>query len=233
MTVQASPALDSWAQGPSAPLRGVLPDNLSKMALANRRREMVVEAALATCRTRSQTRRSFTMDDAIALLERTPKTLDSLLRGLPDDWVRSNEGGETWSPFDVIGHLIHGELTDWVPRARIILDHGEGRAFDKFDRFAQFEVSQGRTLDSLLDEFATLRRDNLAQLTALRVTEADLDRKGRHPELGPVTLRQLLSTWVAHDLDHVVQISRTLARQYTDEVGPWRAYLRVISGTQG
>ena len=180
-----------------------------------------------------QTRRSFTIDDAIALLERTPRTLDSLLRGLPDDWVRSNEGAETWSPFDVVGHLIHGERTDWLPRARIILDHGERRAFDKFDRFAQLEVSRGRTLDSLLDEFATLRRDNLSQLAALRVTEADLDRRGRHPELGPVTLRQLLSTWVAHDLDHVVQVSRTLARQYTDEVGPWRAYLRVISGTQG
>ena len=173
------------------------------------------------------------MDDAIAILERTPKTLDSLLRGLPDDWVRSNEGGDTWSPFDVIGHLIHGELTDWVPRARIILDSGEARAFDKFNRVAQFDVSRGRTLDSLLDELATLRRDNLSQLRALRVTEADLDRKGRHPELGSVTLRQLLSTWVAHDLDHVLQVSRTLARQYTDEVGPWRAYLRVISGTQG
>ena len=145
---------------------------------------MVVEAAVANMPQTAQTRRSFTMDDAIALLERTPKTLDSLLRGLPDDWMRSNEGGETWSPFDVIGHLIHGELTDWVPRARIILDHGEGRAFDKFDRFAQFEVSRGRTLDSLLDEFATLRRDNLRELAALRVTEADLDRKGRHPELG-------------------------------------------------
>ena len=195
---------------------------------------MVVEAAVANNMPQTaQTRRSFTLADAISLLERTPKTLDSLLRGLPDDWVRSNEGGETWSPFDVVGHLIRGELTDWVPRARIILDHGEGRAFDKFDRFAQFEISRGRTLDSLLDEFATLRRDNLNQLAALRVTEADLDRKGRHPELGPVTLRQLLSTWVAHDLDHVVQVSRTLARQYTDEVGPWRAYLRVISGTQG
>jgi hypothetical protein len=195
---------------------------------------MVVEAAVANMPQKTaQARRSFTMADAISLLERTPKTLDSLLRGLPDDWVRSNEGGETWSPFDVVGHLIHGELTDWVPRARIILDHGEGRAFDKFDRFAQVEMSRGHTLDSLLDEFATLRRDNLRELAALRVTEGDLDRKGRHPELGSVTLRQLLSTWVAHDLDHVVQISRTLARQYTDEVGPWRAYLRVISGVQG
>ena len=124
------------------------------------------------------------MDDAIALLERTPKTLDSLLRGLPDDWVRSNEGGETWSPFDVIGHLIHGELTDWVPRARIILDHGEGRAFDKFDRFAQLEISRGRTLDSLLDEFATLRRDNLSQLDS-----AARDRSRSRPEGAPSRAR--------------------------------------------
>jgi hypothetical protein len=183
--------------------------------------------------TTARNRRSFSLDDGVAVLTRTPAALDSLLRGLPDDWVAGNEGGETWSPFDVMGHLIHGELTDWVPRARIILDHGESRAFDKFDRFAQFDASKGRRLESLLDEFASLRRDNLAQLAALRITEADLDRKGRHPELGTVTLRQLLSTWVAHDLDHVIQISRTLARQYTDEVGPWRAYLRIISGTQG
>ena len=132
----------------------------------------------------AQTRRSFTMDDAIALLERTPKTLDSLLRGLPDDWVRSNEGGETWSPFDVIGHLIHGELTDWVPRARIILDHGEGRAFDKFDRFAQLDLSRGRTLDSLLDEFATLRRANLS---AAHGTTSDRSRS--RPEGAPSRAR--------------------------------------------
>ena len=169
-----------------------------------------------------RTRRSFVMDEAVAILARTPATLDALLRGLPDGWIVAHEGGETWSPFDVIGHLIHGERTDWIPRARIILERGEARAFDKFDRFAQVTVSQGRTLASLLDELA-----------ALRLTDADLDRHGRHPELGVVTLRQLLATWVAHDLDHVVQISRVLARQYSDEVGPWRAYLRVISGTQG
>jgi hypothetical protein len=129
--------------------------------------------------------------------------------------------------------LIHGERTDWVPRARIILRDGESRVFEKFDRFAQFEVSRGRTLASLLDEFATLRQANLRELAAMRLTDADLDRRGTHPELGTVTLRQLLATWVAHDLDHVVQISRVLARQYSDEVGPWRAYLRIISGTQG
>lgn len=180
-----------------------------------------------------RTRRPFVMDDAVAILARTPATLDALLRGLPDGWIAAHEGGETWSPFDVVGHLIHGERTDWVPRARIILQHGEARAFDPFDRFAQFAGSEGRTLASLLDEFATLRRESLRQLAALRLTDADLDRRGRHPELGVVTLRQLLATWVAHDLDHVVQVSRVLARQYSDEVGPWRAYLRIINGTLG
>ena len=180
-----------------------------------------------------RTRRSFVMDEAIAILSRTPATLDALLRGMPDGWMVAHEGGETWSPFDVLGHLIHGERTDWIPRARIIVQHGEARAFDKFDRFAQFAASKGRTVASLLDEFATLRQENLDELTAMNLTEADLDRRGRHPELGVVTLRQLLATWVAHDLDHIVQISRVLARQYSDEVGPWRAYLRIISGTQG
>jgi DinB family protein len=178
-------------------------------------------------------RRSFVMDEAVAILARTPATLDALLRGLPDGWIVAHEGSDTWSPFDVIGHLIHGERTDWVPRVRIILEQGEARAFDTFDRFAQFAESEGRTLASLLDELATLRQDNLRELAALRLTDADLDRRGRHPGLGVVTLRQLLATWVAHDLDHVVQISRVLARQYADEVGPWRAYLRIISGTQG
>jgi DinB family protein len=180
-----------------------------------------------------RTRRSFVMEEGVAILARTPATLDALLRGLPDGWIVAHEGGETWSPFDVVGHLIHGDRTDWVPRARIILEHGEARAFDKFDRFAQFAVSEGRTLASLLDEFSTLRQEKLRELAMLRLTETDLDRRGRHPELGVVTLRQLLATWVAHDLDHVFQISRVLARQYTDEVGPWRAYLRIISGTQG
>lgn len=180
-----------------------------------------------------RTRRPFEMDEAVAILARTPATLDALLRGLPDGWTAAHEGGETWSPFDVVGHLIHGERTDWVPRARIILEHGEAKAFDTFDRFAQFAASEGRTLASLLDEFALLRQGNLRELAAMRLTEADLDRRGRHPGLGVVMLRQLLATWVAHDLDHVAQISRVLARQYSDEVGPWRAYLRIISGSQG
>jgi hypothetical protein len=173
------------------------------------------------------------MDEAVAVLARTPATLDAMLRGLPDGWIGANEGAETWSPFDVVGHLIHGEKTDWMLRVRRLLEYGEARAFDKFDRFAQFAASQGRTLPSLLDEFAALRRDNLRQLAALNLTGADLGRRGRHPELGVVTLGQLLATWVAHDLDHVAQISRVIARQYSDEVGPWRAYLRIISGTQG
>jgi len=178
----------------------------------------------------ARTRRSLVLEEAAAVLARTPGALDALLRGLPEDWIGANEGGETWSPFDVIGHLIHGEKTDWMPRVRIILEHGESRPFDKFDRFAQLAASEGRSLGSLLEEFAALRDENVRQLLRLRPSEADLGRRGRHPELGGVTLRQLLATWVAHDLDHVVQISRVLARQYSDEVGPWRAYLRVISG---
>ena len=180
-----------------------------------------------------RTRRAFVVEEAVAILARTPATLDALLRGLQDGWIAAHEGGETWSPFDVVGHLIHGERTDWMPRIRIVLQHGESRAFDKFDRFAQFTASDGKALARLLDEFATLRRDNLRELASLALTNADLDRRGRHPELGVVTLRQLLATWVAHDLDHLVQIARALARQYSGEVGPWRAYLRIISGQQG
>jgi hypothetical protein len=180
-----------------------------------------------------RTRRDFVLSDAIGILARTPATLDALLRGLPDAWTAAHEGGQTWSAFDIIGHLIHGERTDWLPRTKIILEHGDARSFDPFDRLAQFRVSAGRTMESLLDEFASLRGRNLGELRALELTPADLDRAGRHPELGPVTLRQLLATWTAHDLDHVMQISRVLARQYADAVGPWRAYLRIISGNQG
>ena len=179
------------------------------------------------------TRRDFDLADALAILERTPAVVDALLRGLPGGWLQGNEGPDTWSPFDVVGHLIHGERTDWIPRARRLVEHGESMPFDTFDRFAQFEASKGRTLESLLDEFALLRKESLRQLHAMQLTAADLDRRGRHPALGVVTLRQLLATWVAHDLDHIVQISRVIARQYSDEVGPWRQYLRVISGEQG
>ena len=170
----------------------------------------------------------FALDEAVAVLARTPAALDALLRGLPNAWIAATEGPDTWSPFDVIGHLVHCERADWMPRARIILEHGEARTFDPLDRLAQFTASQGRTLAELLDEFAALRRQNLDDLRALNLTEEDLDRRGRHPAFGPVTLRQLLATWMTHDLDHIVQISRTLARQYTGEVGPWREYLRVV-----
>lgn len=186
-----------------------------------------------TLPTLDRTRRPFVMDEAVAILSRTPAALDVLLRDLPAGWIGAHEGGETWSPFDVIGHLIHGERTDWLPRVRIILADGDARAFPAFDRFAQFAASEGRTLASLLDEFAALRREGLRELAALALTDGDLGRRGRHPELGDVTLRQLLATWVAHDLDHVVQVARVLARQYSDAVGPWRAYLRIISGAQG
>lgn len=179
------------------------------------------------------TRQPFALDDAAAILARTPAALDALLRDLPRAWATATEGANTWSPFDVIGHLIHGELTDWLPRAKLILEHGNTRPFEKFNRFAQLEASSGKTLEQLLDEFAAVRRRNLDELRSLRLTDADLDRAGLHPELGPVTMRQLLATWVAHDLDHVMQIARVLARQYADDVGPWRAYLRVISGQQG
>jgi hypothetical protein len=179
-----------------------------------------------------RTRRPFVLHEAVTILSRTPATLDALLRGLPESWTVANEGGDTWSPFDILGHLIHGERTDWMARARLILEHGEARPFNRFDRFAQFAESEGRTLAGLLDEFATVRQDNLRELAALALTNADLDRQGRHPDLGVVTLRQLLATWVAHDLDHVMQISRVLGRQYSDQVGPWRAYLRIIHETK-
>jgi hypothetical protein len=180
-----------------------------------------------------RTRRPFEIDEATAVLARTPAVLDALLRGLADGWIAAHEGGDTWSPLDVVGHLIHADRTNWVPRARIILEHGEARAFDEFDRFAQLAGPETRTLADRLDELATVRQESLRELAALRLTEADLDRRGRHPGLGVVTLRQLLATWVAHDLDHLFQISRALARQYSDEVGPWRAYLRIIRDAPG
>jgi uncharacterized damage-inducible protein DinB len=171
----------------------------------------------------------FDLDSAQRILRRTPPTLAALVRDLPDDWVRHDEGPGTWSVVDVVGHLIHGERTDWIPRARIILRHGTGRTFEPFDRFAQLQASQGRSLDDLLDEFSRLRDQNLAELAAFRLGPEQLALEGRHPELGVVTLGQLLSTWVAHDLDHLAQVARVMAKCYRDEVGPWRAYLRVLS----
>jgi DinB superfamily len=180
-----------------------------------------------------RTGRAFVMEEAVAILARTPATLDALLRVLPDDWVRAHEGDKTWSSFDVVAHLINADRTNWIPRARIILNHGETRPFDEFNRFAHFAESHGRTMASLLDEFASVRQNTLSDLRTLRLTDSDLERRGDHPTLGVVTLRQLLATWVAHDLDHVAQISRVLARQYSDEVGPWRAYLRIVREVPG
>lgn len=171
----------------------------------------------------------FRLDHATDILGRTPATLDSLLRGLPDEWALSNEGPDSWSPFDVVGHLIHAEEADWIPRARIILEHGERRAFEPFDRVAMFEHSKGKSLGELLDRFGRLRAESLRELEAMSLTPETLAKRGLHPEFGAVTLGQLLSTWVVHDLGHVGQITRVMAKRYGEAVGPWRAYLPVLS----
>jgi len=170
----------------------------------------------------------FDLAAGVAVLERTPHALRALLAGLPPTWTEANEGPETWSPYDIMGHLIHGERTDWVGRARIILAQGTDRRFTPFDRFAQFRESQGKSLADLLDEFARLRAENLETLNGWGLTDAQLALEGEHPAFGPVTLRQLLATWVAHDLGHVAQTARVMAKQYRDAVGPWRAYLPVM-----
>jgi hypothetical protein len=178
-------------------------------------------------------RSEFSLSAARNHLARTPAVLDTWLRDLPEEWARANEGGESWSPCDVVGHLIHGEKTDWIPRLTRILEHGTGVPFEKFDRFAQFRDSEGKALGELLDEFARRRAESLRALDGLALDSAALDRQGRHPILGEVTARQLLATWVAHDHDHIVQIARVIATQYAEEVGPWRQFLRVISGQPG
>lgn len=170
----------------------------------------------------------FELEPAIAVLERTPDSLWALLSGLPDGWIVRNEGGDSWSPFDVIGHLIHGEKTDWIPRAKIILEHGDSVAFETFDRLAMFEDSEGKTLNQLLDEFSALREENLGILRGMNLQAADFDRKGLHPKLGTVNLGELLATWVVHDLNHIHQIAQTMARQYRDAVGVWREYLDIL-----
>lgn len=173
----------------------------------------------------------FNPAEAIALLSRTPATLDALLRDQPNLWAHSNEGKDTWSAFDIVGHLVVGERTDWMPRARIILENGEARPFDPFDRLAQTRESQDKSLQQLLDEFALLRKENLTALQALNLQPQDLTRRGRHPALGTVTLSQLLATWAVHDLTHLHQLSRVMAHQYREAVGPWSAYLGVLQCT--
>lgn len=172
---------------------------------------------------------TFDLTDAIAILERTPATLRALLGGLPEGWTTCDEGPDTFTAFDNVGHLIQGERADWIPRARIILAQGEDRRFEPFDRFAQQRESAGKSLGQLLDEFARLRAENLETLRGWKLTERELALEGEHPVFGPVTLRQLLATWVVHDLGHIAQTSRVMAKRYREEIGPWRAYLPVVT----
>jgi hypothetical protein len=172
---------------------------------------------------------TFDVEEGMQVLSRTPDTLRALLSGLPDRLQRGDEGPDTFTPYDVVGHLIHGEHTDWIPRARRILEHGESRPFEPFDRFAHLDGDRSRTLDELLDEFEELRDRNLGSLRDMMAGAPDLGARGLHPELGSVTLGELLATWVAHDLTHLIQIARTLARQYEELVGPWRAYLSLFA----
>jgi hypothetical protein len=168
------------------------------------------------------------LSHTISLLTRTPAALNALLRDLPEAWTSRNEGENTWSAFDVVGHLIHGERTDWMPRARIVLQFGETKAFEPFDRGGHVRESQGKSLAQLLDEFSHVRSQSLAELRALNLRPEDLKRRGRHPALGVVTLSELLAAWAAHDLTHLHQISRIMAHQYREAVGPWSAYLGVL-----
>ncbi len=170
----------------------------------------------------------FSPNRAIEILRATPGTLQAMLGELPTEWTESAPEGGGWTPFDVVGHLIHGEETDWIPRLRIILEHGPARTFDSFDRYAQFEKSAGKTLQELLDEFEGLRRRNLETLRELELGADQLVLRGNHPEFGTVTASQLLATWAVHDLNHIAQIARTLALSWAPEVGPWREYLGIL-----
>lgn len=170
----------------------------------------------------------YKVSDAVEILKRTPAIIEALAKDLPPQWSAVNEGGETWSAYDVIGHLIHGETTDWINRMEIILAQGADRSFPPFERFAMFEESKGKSLNELIDEFAAVRKKNLETLLSKNLTEAQLDLKGIHPKFGEVTLRQLLSTWVAHDMGHLAQMARVIAKQYKNETGPWVEYLRIL-----
>lgn len=171
---------------------------------------------------------SFALPESIEVLSRTPPLMNLWLRGLPEGWLDATEGPDTWSPRIVIGHLIHGEDTDWIPRARLILEHGESRPFEPYDRFAQLQRFPGFSIEQLLDLFTERRRDNLDTLRGWNLSAEQLERRGLHPELGTVTLAQLLATWVAHDLDHVGQVARVMAKRYRTDVGPWTAYLGIL-----
>jgi hypothetical protein len=171
---------------------------------------------------------NFELTDGIPILERTPHTLRAMLAGLPSSWTEATEGPDTWSPYVVLGHLIHGERTDWIPRCEIILAQGDDRRFTPYDRFAQFRESKGKSVAELLDELERLRAANVSTLRGWHLSDAQLALEGEHPEFGSVTLRQLLATWVAHDLGHIAQTARVMAKQYREAVGPWRAYLPVM-----
>ncbi len=168
------------------------------------------------------------LEAILATLERTPRTFRAMLEGLPEDLLHTTEGGETWSPFDVVGHLVHGERTDWIPRLEIILNEGESRPFDPFDRFAQLEASRGKSIGDLLAELEGLRTSNIERLRARIGAGLDLAAAGTHPDFGRVTAGELLSTWAAHDLGHVAQIARVLAKRFGEDAGPWRAYLPIL-----
>lgn len=171
----------------------------------------------------------FSLERSFEILERTPSVLRSLLENLGDEWIMNNEGPDTFSPFDVVGHLLHGEKTDWAARTKMILESGISQSFVPWDRFAMFEESKGKNLQQLLDEFARVRKENLSWLKSLQLTESDLDKKGMHPTLEEVTLRNLLSTWVVHDLTHIAQITRVMAKQYKEEMGPWPEFFRILN----
>lgn len=171
---------------------------------------------------------NFDLRKSLEILEKTPEVLDTLLNGLSDDWIHSNEGENTWSPYDIVGHLNFGEKTDWLVRIKIILKESENKLFEPFDRFAQLQENQEKPIANLIDEFKELRENNLLELKALKISTADLERTGIHPDFGEVNLRQLISTWAVHDLGHIAQISRVMAKQYKNEVGPWINYLGVL-----
>ncbi|MDN3656041.1 DinB family protein [Ferruginibacter paludis] len=170
----------------------------------------------------------FSLSKSVEILERTPDVLITMLYNLSNEWTANNEGGESWNVYEIIGHLIHGEKTDWIPRMEVILSDKTDKSFVPFDRFAQLKKSETPTLHELLDEFKSIRQHNTVRLKSKELTEADLEKTGIHPEFGAVTLSQLISTWAVHDLNHIAQIVRVMAKQYKNEVGPWKAYLRIL-----
>lgn len=171
----------------------------------------------------------FAIENALPVLERTPQVIETLLYGLADEWINSNEGGETWTPIDIVAHLIHGEKTDWIPRTLVIMGEGN-KEFAPFDMEGHHAVKKDKTMSQLLDEFKILRKENLARLKTMELTENSLDRTGIHPMLGIVTLRHLLASWVVHDLTHIHQLSRVMAKQYEEAVGPWVQFMGVLGG---